>query len=34
MGVTVADDGGVGVRSVGICGDVGRMEDCIREAEG
>ena len=34
MGVTGAEDGGVGVRSVGICGVVGGMEDCFIEVEG
>ena len=34
MGVTGAEDGGVCVRNVGICGDVGGMEDCFKEVEG
>ena len=28
------EDGGLSVRSVGICGGVGGMEDCIREVKG
>ena len=34
MGVTGAEYGGVGVRSVGICGGLGGMEDCFKEVEG
>ena len=34
MGVTVAEDGAVGARSVGTCGGIGGMEDCFTEVEG
>ena len=34
MGATETEYGGVGDRSVGICGGVGGMEDCFTEVEG